>query len=111
LCTWKPLGNNAIDDKTTNEPRVRDRHFSGAHPKWNECELRNILPVPCGGSGAVFIQQITKQVVFVTSGAVHRMRFCRSFLWLFLASLTLVPSLLAGQAPVPAEIENPITQP
>jgi hypothetical protein len=34
------------------------------------------------------------------------MRFCRSFLWFFLASLTLVPSLLAAQATVPAEIEN-----
>jgi beta-galactosidase len=54
----------------------------------------------------VFIQQIPEQDVFETSGAELKMRFCRSFLWLFLASLTLAPSLLAGQAPVPAEIEN-----
>ena len=34
------------------------------------------------------------------------MRFSRSFLWLFVASFALVPSLAGGQAPVPAEIEN-----
>ena len=60
--------------------------------------MRNghLLSALKGESSAIFTQQILEQDVLETSGVEHKMRFSRSFLWLFVASFALVPSLAGG---------------